>query len=208
MRSKEEANDYRYFPEPDLVPLAPSEDWQAAVRESLPVLPAERRQTLATLGKTSPSDVALLVELDLDGLVASAIQAGADPRIAINRAANEIAGTSASIDPAVFAKLCIMEGDGRLTATQAKQVLTVLLEEGGDPEAIAAARGFKPVEGGVVEAAVDEAIAADPAAWGRYVGGEDKVAGMFVGKVMKATGGQADGKVVTALLQQRRATAG
>jgi aspartyl-tRNA(Asn)/glutamyl-tRNA(Gln) amidotransferase subunit B len=207
MRSKEEANDYRYFPEPDLVPLAPSAAWQESVRAALPVLPAERRHRLAELGGVAPSDVAVIVERDLDPLVTSAIEAGAPARIAINRATNEIAGASGSVDPAAFATLCRMEGDGRLTATQAKQVLAELIEHGGDPEAIASARGFEPVETAVVEAAVDEVIAADPAAWARYVGGEDKVAGMFVGKVMKATGGKADGKAVTAVLHARRASA-
>ena len=207
MRSKEEANDYRYFPEPDLVPLAPSEEWQEAVRSSLPVLPAARRHALATLGNVTPADVALIVELDLDSLVTTAISAGAPARIAINRAANEVAASlssAATLDPSAFATVCTMEDSGRLTATQAKQVLAELLSAGGDPEAIADAHGFAPVDVGVVEAAVDEAIAADPGAWGRYVGGEDKIAGMFVGKVMKLTRGQADGAAVMEVLQARR----
>jgi aspartyl-tRNA(Asn)/glutamyl-tRNA(Gln) amidotransferase subunit B len=210
MRSKEEAYDYRYFPEPDLVPVDPSEEWKAAVRAAIPTLPAERRRALASLGGVAPADVAVLVELDLDSLVTGAIQAGAEPRIAINRAANEVAasiGAASSLDPAAFAAVCTMEASGRLTATQAKQVLSELLASGGDPAAIAESHGFRPVESGVVEAAVDAAIADDPGAWARYVGGEDKVAGMFVGKVMKSTGGKADGKAVTALLQQRRASA-
>jgi len=210
MRSKEEAYDYRYFPEPDLVPLDPSNEWQAAVRAALPELPAERRHALATVGNVAPSDVALIVELDLDPLVTRAIQAGAEPRIAINRAANELAGSldaASRLDAGAFATVCSMEASGRLTPTQAKQVLAELLASGGDPVAIADARGFAPVEAGVVESAVDAAIADDPAAWARYVGGEDKVAGLFVGKVMKATGGKADGKAVTAALQGRRLAA-
>ncbi len=208
LRTKEEAYDYRYFPEPDLVPLDPRPAWKDAVRAALPVLPAERRHRLAEVAGMAPAEVSLLVELDLDGLVATAIGLGADPRIAVNRAANELAaslGAAASLDPASFATVCRMEAEGRLTATQAKAVLTELLADGGDPEAIADAHGFKPVESGVVERAVDDAIAGDAGAWARYVAGEDKVAGLFVGKVMKATGGKADGKAVTALLQQRRA---
>ncbi|HEY2427993.1 MAG TPA: Asp-tRNA(Asn)/Glu-tRNA(Gln) amidotransferase subunit GatB, partial [Acidimicrobiales bacterium] len=204
LRSKEEAYDYRYFPEPDLVPLDPSEEWKAAVRANLPVLPAERRHALAALGNVAPADVALIVDRDLDPLVTRAIQSGAEPRIAINRAANELAASldaAATLDPTAFATLVSMEASGRLTPTQAKQVLSELLVSGGDPEAIADARGFRPVEAGIVESAVDAAIAEDPGAWARYVAGEDKVAGMFVGKVMKATAGQADGKAVTAVLQ-------
>jgi len=210
LRSKEEAYDYRYFPEPDLVPIDPSEEWQAGVLAALPTLPAERRRELAARTGMTPADVALLVDLDLDGLVTSAVALGADPRIAVNRAANEVAaaiGTASALDPRAFATVTVMEADGRLTATQAKAVLAELLASGGDPEAIAKARGFAPAEAGLVESAVDAAVAADPAAWARYVGGEDKVAGMFVGQVMKATGGKADGKAVTALLQQKRAVA-
>jgi aspartyl-tRNA(Asn)/glutamyl-tRNA(Gln) amidotransferase subunit B len=207
LRTKEEAYDYRYFPEPDLVPLDPSGAWKDAVRSALPALPAERRHRLAEVAGMAPGDVSLLVELDLDGLVATAIGLGADPRIAVNRAANEVAASldaAASLDPVAFAKLCRMEAEGRLTATQAKAVLHELLADGGDPEAIADAHGFAPVDTGVIEQAVDGAIAEDGAAWARYVAGDDKVAGLFVGKVMKATGGKADGKAVTALLQQRR----
>ena len=210
LRSKEEANDYRYFPEPDLVPIDPSESWRASVTAALPVLPAERRRRLADLGNVTPPDVALLVELDLDTLVTEAIEAGADPRVAINRAANEVAASidaARSLDAGAFAALCRMEASGRLTATQSKQVLAALLAEGGDPVAIADARGFAPVGTGVVEAAVEEVIAAEPGAWSRYLAGEDKVAGLFVGKVMKATGGKADGKAVTAALQARRSAA-
>jgi len=210
MRSKEEAYDYRYFPEPDLVPVDPSEEWKTSVRAALPRLPADRRRDLAALAGVAPADVAVLVELDLDSLVTRAIEAGAEPRVAINRAANEVAAaidSAASLDPAAFATLSRMESDGRLTATQAKQVLAELLAEGGDPEAIAERRGFKPVDTGVIESAVDQVIAADAGAWTRYVQGEDKLVGMFVGQVMKATGGKADGKAVTALLQQRRGAA-
>jgi aspartyl-tRNA(Asn)/glutamyl-tRNA(Gln) amidotransferase subunit B len=210
LRTKEEAYDYRYFPEPDLVPLDPPPAWKDAVRAALPVLPAERRRRLAELTATAPSDVALLVELGLDRLVADAIELGADPRVAVNRAANELAASleaAPALDPTAFATLTRMEADGRLTATQAKTVLAELLADGGDPQAIADAHGFAPVETSLIEAAVDAAIAEDGGAWSRYVGGEDKVAGMFVGKVMKATGGKADGRAVTALLQQRRAAA-
>jgi aspartyl-tRNA(Asn)/glutamyl-tRNA(Gln) amidotransferase subunit B len=208
MRSKEEAYDYRYFPEPDLVPLAPDEAWITGVRTALPVLPAERRTRLAEAAGVAPGDVATVVTLDLDALVLAAIDAGADAAVALNRAANEVAanpGAAAGLDPGRFAALCRMESAGRLTATQAKQVLVEMLATGGDPEALAEAKGFRPLDTGALEAAVDAAIAGDPGAWERYRAGEDKVAGMFVGAVMKATGGKADGKAVTALLQARRA---
>jgi aspartyl-tRNA(Asn)/glutamyl-tRNA(Gln) amidotransferase subunit B len=207
MRSKEEAFDYRYFPEPDLVPVDPDGPWRAAVRAGLPVLPAERRTRLAATAGVEPADVAILVELDLDDLVAGAIAAGADPRVALNRAANEVAASvdeGRRLSPELFAKLCTMESDGRLSATQAKEVLAEMLHTGADPEKVADSKGFMPLDAGALEAAVEAAIAADPDAWARYCSGEDKVAGMFVREVMNATAKRANGKAVTASLQARR----
>jgi aspartyl-tRNA(Asn)/glutamyl-tRNA(Gln) amidotransferase subunit B len=210
MRSKEEAYDYRYFPEPDLVPLAPSADWQARVRSDLPALPAERRARLVSAAGASASAsvgsaVATVVQHGLDELVLAAIEAGADGRLALNRAANELA-SGAAPDPAAFAKVLQMESAGRLTATQAKAVLAELVVSGGDPEDIASSKGFEALAGDVVAEAVDAAIAAAPEQWERYVGGEAKLAGFFVGKVMAATRGKADGKAVTALLAERAAS--
>jgi aspartyl-tRNA(Asn)/glutamyl-tRNA(Gln) amidotransferase subunit B len=210
MRSKEEAFDYRYFPEPDLVPVAPEADWQQAVRESLPVLPAQRRERLASVVGITPADAATVVTLGLDGLVLAAVDAGAPPKTAFNRAANEVAAVPdavATLDPAAFAELCSMEGAGELTASQAKEVLAELLREGGDPAAIAKAKGFEAMSADALTGAVDQAIADNPADWEAYVGGNDKVLGKFVGLIRKATGGNADGKAVTAMLQERRAAA-
>ena len=206
MRSKEEAYDYRYFPEPDLVPLAPSGEWLAGVGAALPALPADRRLTLAEIAGVPATEAAVgtVVSQGLDELVAAAVAAGADGRLALNRAANELAHKPAP-DAGAFAKVLVMEGDGRLTATQAKAVLADLVAGGGDPEDIAKAKGFEALEGDVVAAAVDAAIAAHPGEWERYAGGEAKLAGFFVGKVMAATAGKADGKAVTALLRERTA---
>jgi aspartyl-tRNA(Asn)/glutamyl-tRNA(Gln) amidotransferase subunit B len=143
-----------------------------------------------------------VVQQGLDLLVIAAVEAGADGRLALNRAANELVNRSLP-DPTAFATVLKMESGGRLTATQAKAVLAELAESGGDPEAIARAKGFEALAGDVVAEAVDQAIAAHPGEWGRYVGGEAKLAGFFVGKVMAATKGKADGKAVTRLLQER-----
>ena len=205
-RSKEEAYDYRYFPEPDLVPLAPDDAWIAEVQRHLPTLPAERRTRLAIAAGMTSADVALVVELDLDTLVLGAVSAGADARLAVNRAANEVAAdidNVRNLTPDSFTKLLKLEGDGALTATQSKQVLATLLAEGGDPEAIAESRGFEAMAGDELATAVDAVIAGHPAEWERFKEGDQKVTGFFVGQVMKATGGKADGKAVTALLRER-----
>ena len=207
MRSKEEAFDYRYFPEPDLVPVVPSDEWRTEVRAALPPMPFERRTTLAAAAGVTPGDVALLVELDLDGLVSEAIAAGAAPKTAINRAANEIAAdiaNSGRLSSASFARLVTMESSGALTATQAKQVLAAMLAgEGDDPEAIAAARGFEAMDASALEAAVDEVIADHSEVFEKFKGGDPKVGGMLIGQVMKKTQGKADGKAVTAILRNR-----
>jgi aspartyl-tRNA(Asn)/glutamyl-tRNA(Gln) amidotransferase subunit B len=207
MRSKEEAFDYRYFPEPDLVPVVPDDEWRAAVKAALPAMPFERRTALASAAGVAPSDVALLVELDLDSLVLDAIAAGAAPKTAINRAANEVAADIEHADrlsPASFARVVTMESAGELTATQAKAVLAAMLAgEGDNPDAIAAARGFEAMDSSALEATVDEVIAANAEAFEKFKGGDPKVGGMLIGQVMKQTQGKADGKAVTAILRSR-----
>ncbi|MGH9190064.1 MAG: Asp-tRNA(Asn)/Glu-tRNA(Gln) amidotransferase subunit GatB [Acidimicrobiales bacterium] len=206
MRSKEEAYDYRYFPEPDLLALAPDAEWQAQVRSSLPLLPADRRAALAAVAgcTTDDSAVVTVVAQGLDDLVTAAVGAGIDARLALNRAANEVAGRKPP-DPTAFVRVLAMESEGLLTATQAKAVLGEVLTGGGDPDEIARVRGFEALTGDALATAVDAAIAAHPGEWARFAGGEAKLGGFFVGKVMAVTAGKADGKAVTSLLRERAA---
>ena len=203
MRSKEEAYDYRYFPEPDLVPVVPSEAWVTEVRESLPVMPAERRGHLAAAVGVSPVDVATAVDKGFDPLVLAAVDGGAPGRIALNRAVNDLP-EDATISVEAFTTLCRLEGEGKLTPTQAKQILADLLDAGGDgdPVALAANRGYETFDDDAVAAALDAVIAANPAQWERMLAGDAKVVGFFVGQVMRATGGKANGAVVTAILRR------
>ncbi|MDP9073586.1 MAG: Asp-tRNA(Asn)/Glu-tRNA(Gln) amidotransferase subunit GatB [Actinomycetota bacterium] len=212
MRSKEEAYDYRYFPEPDLVGLEPAPEWLAAVAAALPPMPADRRVRVATAAGMAPhSDpVVTVVRLDLDSFVMAAVDVGADPALAVRRLANEVAagidGTR-QLDPDGFCRLLLMEGKGELTSTQAREVLKQLLEGGGDPAAIAAGLGFEAMAGDALEGAVDQVVAANPGEWQRYCAGEDKLTGFFIGKVKAATAGKADLKAAAALLAQRRKAA-
>ncbi len=105
--------------------------------------------------------------------------------------------------PAAFTALLRMEAERRLTATQAKAVLAELLASGGDPAGIAAAEGVEALADDVLASAVDAAVAAHPAEWERLTGGEQKLMGFFVGKVMAATRGRADGRAVTEALRAR-----
>ncbi|MEY2467480.1 MAG: aspartyl-tRNA(Asn)/glutamyl-tRNA(Gln) amidotransferase subunit [Actinomycetota bacterium] len=208
-RVKEDADDYRYFLEPDLVPLAPSDDWVSSVRSNLAVLPAQRRAAVASATGAEPNaqTVVTVVDLELDALVVGAIEQGADPRIALARAANEVASNidgARSLHVDTFTKLVGLESGGKVTATQTKKILEVLLTEGGDPEAIAANLGFEAMDTGALDTLVDEIIAANPAEWQRYCEGDQKVTGFFVGQIMKATQGKADGKAVNAALASRK----
>ncbi len=210
LRSKEEAYDYRYFPEPDLVPLVPDAELLASVEASVPVLPAERRVAVAEAAEVTPADAALVVERGLDGLVLAAIAAGADPLRVLTHADHNLAVEGAeSLDPLALAELVTMEADGALTATQAKTVLAEMVAGGGSPAEIASAKGFEALSADDLGGVVDGIIAANPEQWERFVAGDDKtrgkLTGFFVGQVMKATQGNADGKAVTALLEQRRA---
>jgi aspartyl-tRNA(Asn)/glutamyl-tRNA(Gln) amidotransferase subunit B len=212
LRTKEDADDYRYFPEPDLVPLVPDEAWIDEIGATMPALPAERRASLASAAGVPPTSeaVAIAVERGRDELARRAIDAGGDPaRVLVHVEHNLAPDGPDPITPGVLAALTALEVDGAVTPTQAKQVLADIVAGGGDgdPAAIAAAKGFRAMDTGALEAAVDAAIADHAGAWAKYRAGEEKAAGALVGAVMKATKGQADGKAVTALLQARRAGA-
>ncbi len=212
LRVKENSDDYRYFPEPDLVPLSPDAAWLASVRAALPLLPAQRRAALAELLGVDPADetVVVLVERGRDDLVAATVAAGGDAaRAAVHLQHNTPPEGDAPVSATALAALTRLELDGKLTATQAKSVVAELVAAGGDgdPASIAAAKGFEAMDSSALVSAVDAAIAAQPDAWAKFLAGDDKVAGAFVGSIMKATKGKADGKAVTALLQERR-TAG
>jgi aspartyl-tRNA(Asn)/glutamyl-tRNA(Gln) amidotransferase subunit B len=215
LRSKEEAHDYRYFLEPDLVPLVPDAQWINDVAAAMGPMPAVRRARLVELldgaggrAESQVDQVATVVDLGLDDLVTTAVAAGVTPALALARTANEAANDADAarrLDPGSYVSLLTMEASGSLTATQAKAVLADLLAAGGgDPAAIAAGRGFEAMSEDALATAVAEVVAAHPDEWGRYRDGEDKLAGFLTGAVMKTTRGQADAKAVGAELRRLR----
>jgi aspartyl-tRNA(Asn)/glutamyl-tRNA(Gln) amidotransferase subunit B len=211
LRVKEEAEDYRYFREPDLVDLAPDQAWKDRVLAALPKLPARRRQDLEAL-LTNPTDaqrdgVTTVVDLNLDIYVEGVAQAQGDVALAVARAANELAANVeklANLSVGNFVATVAMEQSGQLSATQAKNVLSELLDQGGDPVSVAKAKGFEQLSTDSLSATVGELIVANPEEWQRFKDGDDKLAQFFIGLVMKATKGQANGKAVIAELQSRR----
>jgi aspartyl-tRNA(Asn)/glutamyl-tRNA(Gln) amidotransferase subunit B len=207
-RSKEDADDYRYFQEPDLVPLEPSPEVIAAIDASMPPLPSARRAALTDATDADADTVALLVERGQDSLALDAIDAGADADKVVTRLVNDLALDDwAGVTASSLAALIGMETAGELTATQAKQVLADLAEKGGDPARHAADRGFEAMETSELESLVDQLITDNPDEWARFTDGDDgdrkKMQGFFTGQIMKATQGQADGKAVAQLLAQK-----
>ena len=207
-RSKEQAEDYRYFPEPDLVPLEPDAAFLEAIASSMPLLPSDRRSRLAAVVDGAAGGVAIAVTRGLDELALAAIEAGGDPSRVMTHIEHNLAVEGAEgLAPTALAALSRMEADGDVTATQAKAILAELVERGGDPVEIAKAKGFEAMDTSALDSVIDEVIAAQPAEWDKYVAGDDKVAQFLTGQVMRATKGQADGKAVNAVLRERRAAA-
>jgi aspartyl-tRNA(Asn)/glutamyl-tRNA(Gln) amidotransferase subunit B len=212
-RSKEEATDYRYFPEPDLVPVAPDPAWVAALKAALPEPPSVRRKQLVTQLGLSENDSQAMVNAGVLDLVLATVEAGAPAAEARNwwlghlaPAANS-AGTSPdelAITPAAVARVVELVASGSLTAGLARQVVDGVLAGEGAPDDVVAARGLAVVsDEGALGSAVDEAIAAQPGIADKVRGGKLPAVGALVGAVMKATRGQADAAVVRKLLLER-----
>ena len=211
MRVKEDADDYRYFREPDLVDLAPDVAWQDRVRAALPPMPAQRRRQLRerlsdpTQAQLDAVDV--VIDLGLDQLVNAAVDGGADVALAISRAANELAAgieNVRNLSADSFAETVLLEQHGELSATQAKTVLGELLAHGGSPQSVASTMGFEQLSSGSLGETVASLIAQYPDEWSRYRDGDEKLAQFFVGQAMKLTKGQANGKSVIDELRARR----
>jgi aspartyl-tRNA(Asn)/glutamyl-tRNA(Gln) amidotransferase subunit B len=212
-RSKEEAQDYRYFPEPDLVPVAPSRDWVEQIRAALPELPAARWARLQSEWALSEADMTALRNAAALDLVAETVAAGASPADArkwwlgeLLRRANE-AGTDLTglaIKPAEVARVAELVVQGALNDQLARRVLDGVLAGQGTPDEVVAARGLAVVsDEGALAVAVDEAIAANPEVAARIRDGKVNAAGVLVGAVMKATRGQADATRVRELILAR-----
>jgi aspartyl-tRNA(Asn)/glutamyl-tRNA(Gln) amidotransferase subunit B len=211
LRVKEDADDYRYFRDPDLVDLAPDQAWQDRVRAALPPMPAERRALVVALlaSPTGPQldAVEAVIDLGLEKYVHAVADARGDAALALSRVANELAADIEHVDNLstdAFVTTVLMEQHGELSATQAKTVLGELLVHGGDPRAIAASKGFEQLSADTLGSTVAALVEANPDEWTRYREGDEKLAQFFIGQVMKLTKGQANGKAVIAELQARR----
>ncbi|HEY2172486.1 MAG TPA: Asp-tRNA(Asn)/Glu-tRNA(Gln) amidotransferase subunit GatB [Mycobacteriales bacterium] len=212
-RSKEEATDYRYLPEPDLVPLAPDPAVVEKIRAELPELPATLRARLgAELGAT-PEHMQAMANAGVVDLVAATVTAGAsidDARnwwlgyLAQKANATEIEPAELTITPDQVARVIELISDGSLSTGLARQVVDGVLETGRDPDEVVIERGLRRVtDTDALGAAVDAAIAGQPDVADKIRGGKVAAAGALVGAVMKATRGQADATVVRQLILTR-----
>ena len=212
MRSKEEAEDYRYFPDPDLLPSLLTAEDHAAARASLPELPAAKRARYETDLGLSASDARLLAsERSTADYFEAALAAGAAPKGAANWLSGEIAAQlnrsggsleDFAIAPAQLAGLLARIDDGTLSSKLAKTVFERMLETGEDADVIIKREGLKQVsDSGTLEALVAEVIEANPGQVEQYRAGKGKVLGFFVGQLMKASGGKANPQQLNALLK-------
>ena len=214
LRVKEDADDYRYFRDPDLVDLAPDQAWQDRVRAAMPAMPAERRAAVVSL-LASPTEpqldaVEVVIDLGLERYVHAVADQGGDVTVALARVANEIAADIEHVENLSiegFVQTVEMEQRGELSATQAKTVLGELLAHGGDPKSIAQSKGFEQLSADSLGSTVGALIEAHVDEWSRYREGDEKLAQFFIGQIMKLTKGQANGKAVIAELQARRSRA-
>ncbi|MGA9581790.1 MAG: Asp-tRNA(Asn)/Glu-tRNA(Gln) amidotransferase subunit GatB [Allosphingosinicella sp.] len=215
LRSKEEAHDYRYFPDPDLLPVELGDDFLRECRESLPELPdAKRRRYEQALGLSAYNASVLTADVTTARWFESLLEKLGDEHAqrasnwvtsdlfgALNRLGRTI--EESPVAPAQAAELLRLTADGTLSGTLAKQVFEIMLETGQDPALIVEERGLKQTsDTGAIDSAIAEIFAANPDKVAEYRGGKDKLFGFFVGQVMKAMQGKANPGVVNELLKK------
>jgi aspartyl-tRNA(Asn)/glutamyl-tRNA(Gln) amidotransferase subunit B len=226
LRSKEEAHDYRYFPEPDLVPLAPTEQMLERARAALPELPAARAERLERELELPVETARLLAfqselgdfyEAALLGASAGRGPArsdglgdGADPRVLANWTTNELRArvgdadpAATKLEPAAFARLVGMVAAKEVSASAGKEVLDVLVSEGGDPATVVESKGLARADSGELEAVVERAIADNPDAVEKIRAGKGQAIGAIIGAVMRETKGRADGGEVQRMVREK-----
>ena len=212
MRGKEEAHDYRYFPDPDLPPLMLDETWVAEIRASLPELPDDKKKRFMGDYGLSSYDAGVLVA---DRAVADyfeAVAQGRDAKMAVNWVMGDLAGLAnakgvaideAGVSPSQLGQLLDLVGNDTISGKIAKEVLEIIMTEGGNPAEIVEARGLKQVtDTAAIEAVVDDIIAANSGR-AEHVKAKPKMIGWFIGQVMKATDGKANPQAVNTILKRR-----
>ncbi len=214
MRTKEGSSDYRYFTEPDLVPMVMDDAWVTEVRSTLPELPAERRSRYETQGLGSElAGILSSAPSPLRAIHDAAVEAGAQPKVSANWLTGEITAflrrtettpAALALTGAELAELGAIVEEGVVSSSAAKDVLEGVLAGEGSPRAVAEARDLVQIsDTSALEQMVDEVLAGNPEAVENYRAGEQKVVGFLVGQVMRASQGKADPKLVNQLLRTK-----
>ncbi len=217
MRSKEEAHDYRYFPDPDLLPLEFDKAFVDALKAALPELPDQKKARFIADFGLSPYDASVLVaERESAAFYESVLEAqsdrGRDGKLAANWVINELFGrlnkegrdiASSPVSSAQLAAIVALIGEGTISGKIAKDLFEIVWSEGGDPRELVESRGMKQVTDlGAIEKVVDEIIAANPDKVAQAKA-KPQLAGWFVGQVMKSSGGKANPQAVNDLLKSK-----
>jgi aspartyl-tRNA(Asn)/glutamyl-tRNA(Gln) amidotransferase subunit B len=215
MRSKEDAHDYRYFPDPDLLPLVLEEDWVAALKASLPELPDAKRARFIQAYGLSPYDAAVLVAEKATADFYETVARGRDPKIAanwvtgdffaaLNRLGRSIEDTPVTAE--ALGGLLDLMADNTINGRIAKDVFEAMVETGKDAAAIVDEKGLRQVtDTGAIDEAVDRILAANPDKVAEYQSGKDKLFGFFVGQTMKAMAGKGNPALINETLKQKLA---
>jgi aspartyl-tRNA(Asn)/glutamyl-tRNA(Gln) amidotransferase subunit B len=213
MRSKEFAHDYRYFPDPDLLPVVLTEDEVEAIRAALPELPDETKQRFIDDFGLTPYDAGVLVADKETAAYFEGAAVGNDAKIAANWVTGNLFGalnkagksiTESPVSADALAELLGLIGDGTISGRIAKDVFEEMFETGKAAKDIVAEKGLEQItDSGAIEAAVDQVIADNPDQVADFQGGNEKAIGWFVGQIMKATGGKANPKLVNELLREK-----
>lgn len=211
MRTKEEANDYRYFPEPDLAPFTVSEEYIEDIRKTLPELPDERRERyIANFGLSSTDAQYMTNDKDTSDYFEKVVAAGADPKASVNWIMGEFASqlsnagieiAKAPVTPENLAKLLALIAKETISGKIAKKVFAEMWKDGADPEEIVKAQGLVQIsDTGALKELVVKVIANNPKAVEDFKAGKKKAVGALVGQIMKETKGKANPKVINELL--------
>jgi aspartyl-tRNA(Asn)/glutamyl-tRNA(Gln) amidotransferase subunit B len=217
MRSKEEANDYRYFPDPDLLPVLLDEAYINGIRESLPELPDQKAARFVSSYGLSVYDAGVLTaSRELASYYEEVVAAvKADPKLAANWVMGELAAAlnkegleigSSRIPARALAALLVRIQDNTISGKIAKEVFEAMWASGKGADAIIEEKGLRQItDTSAIEKAIDEVMAKNPGQLAEYRGGKDKLFGFFVGQVMKATGGKANPAQLNELLKKKLA---
>ena len=212
MRSKEDANDYRYFPEPDLMPVEISREWVEAVRKTMPELPEAKRKRYESLGLSAYDANVMVEQMETALFYDEVLKLGADYRTANNLLVGDITAylkehniniNETKLTPKALAELVDLITKGTISNNIAKKILPQMLEQGSEPKTIVEKEGLSVIsDEGAIKSLVEKVVANNPAQVEAYKNGKTNLMGFFVGQIMKETKGRANPQVINKLLSE------